>query len=727
LSLLSAINKSIINQRFNQTKRRITNLIRRSFVRLKDTRRSSYSQRIFGYDIQRIISSGLSLNFVEEDLLAVSHNLSHRFNLLGSGWQKIEYNMVCEGFYGAKYTCQTLETNSNKFESLIARVSNPNKQISSRVRSLISKEYEPIDWHLDFKSGYRWSEQTWYRDIKYGTLPGVDVKLPWELSRMQHLIDMAAVFSNSKNNKLRTEFCDQILDWIAANPPRFGVNWSCTMDVAIRVANWVIAYDLFRSSGAEFEKPFKEVFLASLHDHGMHIVQNLEWAENHRSNHYLSNIAGLLILSIYLPSDNSTDTWLAFCIQELEKETGRQFLEDGSNFEASTNYHRLCSEMIAVCAVFLEALSKDRISALCFANSKHMPYKPGLKNDTVERLIGQYDRNGRLLSDDFYKQVYLAAQFTKDLTKQDGTVPQIGDNDSGRFIRVGGWKQKNILNSTRQQQVGVDPIIALEQDHLNHHQSIVWTNILFNIKQHEDIAVIEPVVEKLARAILPSGSKLQVFPFQSQFAKRDSIAPELDFQEIVAGLKSKHCVSCSYVSELDLFKEARYISYPKFGVYIVRSAYIHLTIRCGSAMNDSCGIHAHEDQLSFEFMENGKNIVVDPGSFVYSPSIEKRNQYRSAEAHCVPAIQGRHDNSKKSIFSSPLINRGECHYFGKEGFVGKINIAGGQIIRTFFFHDSAIEIQDYYDCNGVEKLNATDLFKPELTLPFSPGYGLQNL
>ena len=52
-------------------------------------------------------------------------------------------------------------------------------------------DYEPIDWQLDFKSGYRWSDWTWYRVIRCGNIRGADVKVPWELGRLQHLPQLA--------------------------------------------------------------------------------------------------------------------------------------------------------------------------------------------------------------------------------------------------------------------------------------------------------------------------------------------------------------------------------------------------------------------------------------------------------------------------------------------------------------------------------------------------------
>jgi len=88
---------------------------------------------------------------------------------------------------------------------------------------------QPIDWHCDFKSGYMWSPKTFYRNIRYGQIEGVDVKVPWELSRFQHLNILGQAYILTKNKKYAEEFANQISDWIDNNPIGFGVNWKCTM------------------------------------------------------------------------------------------------------------------------------------------------------------------------------------------------------------------------------------------------------------------------------------------------------------------------------------------------------------------------------------------------------------------------------------------------------------------------------------------------------------------
>ena len=103
------------------------------------------------------------------------------------------------------------------------------------------------------------------------------------------------------------------------------------MDVAIRAANWLVAHDLFRSAGAGFDEPFERVFQRSVFEHALHIVNNLEWSEILRANHYLADIAGLAFVAAYLPCTRQTDAWLALAVRQLIDE--RQEIYDINNTE----------------------------------------------------------------------------------------------------------------------------------------------------------------------------------------------------------------------------------------------------------------------------------------------------------------------------------------------------------------------------------------------------------
>src|SRR5688500_6785364 len=98
----------------------------------------------------------------------------------------------------------------------------------------------PINWHLDFISQMEYPPDKYYKDIKPAKYPGGhDIKVPWELSRCQHLAWLGQAYWFSGDEKYAEEFVDEVNDWIEKNPPRLGVNWVTAMDVAIRAVNWL--------------------------------------------------------------------------------------------------------------------------------------------------------------------------------------------------------------------------------------------------------------------------------------------------------------------------------------------------------------------------------------------------------------------------------------------------------------------------------------------------------
>ena len=346
---------------------------------------------------------------------------SHRFDLLGSGWVKNTYDSKSLGLEGYKYI-MNVEFN---LEELLRP---PHVKRAKEIWKLIDKDYVPIDWQKDYKSGYRWSAKDWYKDTRkvIGKVLGADIKVPWELARMQHLPQLAVFSLVCPEYKERAikEFKNQVLDFIAVNPPYMGVNWACTMDVAIRATNMLIAYDMFCQLDEYriLTGEFKKIFAGSIYEHGKFVVNNLEWSEWLTSNHYLANIAGLLFIGAYLDKED----WISFAYHEIVEETGKQFYEDGGNFESSTSYHRLSGEMVVYSTALILRLLKD-------GKIKKIDYNIFGRKLRVKKL---YDESVKFLPQWFIDRLYKIGRFTVDITKPNGEIPQIGDNDSGRFIKL---------------------------------------------------------------------------------------------------------------------------------------------------------------------------------------------------------------------------------------------------------------------------------------------------
>ncbi|MFH1539288.1 MAG: hypothetical protein ABIH66_10045, partial [bacterium] len=108
--------------------------------------------------------------------VAAEGYLSHRFDLLGSGWVRVRHGMRCRGLEGHRYDPGPEVRADRDGRWLENRINRSNLAESVRIWSMVEGEYVPIDWHLDFKSGCRWPESTWSPDVEYGKVPGADVK-----------------------------------------------------------------------------------------------------------------------------------------------------------------------------------------------------------------------------------------------------------------------------------------------------------------------------------------------------------------------------------------------------------------------------------------------------------------------------------------------------------------------------------------------------------------------
>lgn len=141
------------------------------------------------------------VNFNVSDNPAILNYIAHKFDLLGSGWVRNHYGMQALGVEGHVYAMQP----QGGFD-LKKLINAENLKESQEIWALIDQpDYQPIDWQLDFKSGYRWSGKDHVSKVLYAHKGGVDIKVPWELSRLQHLPQLALAGYQEKWKKPKSK------------------------------------------------------------------------------------------------------------------------------------------------------------------------------------------------------------------------------------------------------------------------------------------------------------------------------------------------------------------------------------------------------------------------------------------------------------------------------------------------------------------------------------------
>lgn len=715
--------------------------LRSSIWRVRDRFLTSYSpsslsiENLFLDGIREFLPGVIRNNNIEQ-IKELSHLfLQHCFDLLGSGWVKVNYGMKCRGMHGYFYPMSypvMFDLNGNWLKS---RINSSNWKESKRIWSLINDPvYSPIDWQLDFKSGYRWKETVWYKDIRYGHRPGVDIKIPWELSRMQHLPQLAWAYGLASQGEVGfeapeiylKEFRNQILDFIALNPPRWGVNWASSMDVAIRAVNWLISYDLFCNFGATLDKEFVEVFSQSIYEHGLHIINNLEWSPAFRNNHYLANVIGLLYIASYLPCNSQTNYWLVYATRELIEEVEYQFNPDGSNFEASTCYHRLSAEMVVYATALIAGLPKAKKRII--DDLGNLPvWHPVFLKGKLKPINGEQTQSlENSIPKKHLEKLEKMAEFTIHLTKPDGSIHQIGDNDSGRFVKLFPTMKSMKLQEVKlnfKNLIDYDEYLDNDkywvEDFLDHRHLIAAIQGLF---KRDDFAEFLGDDWK--------NETLLIQLFSKNFCARPSTIANRRKQDIVGDYEIwlnyrkyfKTSDSLTTVTKFilpdDLTKYLETIAFADFGVYIFRAPNFYMAIRCGSVGQRGKGGHAHNDQLSLELYAGDCLQIIDPGSYIYTPLPEIRNRYRSVKAHFAPRFGDEEPGDiKKGVFILGGNPKPKVYYFGPNGFLGSHEGFGFPVFRHVQINSSELIITDFSMENSIRSSRPADLL-------FSPAYGV---
>lgn len=256
-----------------------------------------------------------------------------------------------------------------------------------------------IDWHKDYKTGLSWPVE-YFRNLDYlnPDRPS-DVKLPWELSRMQWLIPAGQAYLLTGDERYAAGVRDVLKQWFDANPYSHGVNFGVTMEVALRILTWTWFFHVFARSESWSVPEFRQRFLRTLFLHAVFTEKHLEKGDIN-GNHYTANAAGLVFAGLFFRRGKDAQRWLNAGWRILCDELPRQVFTDGVDFEASVAYHRLVLELFLLPALY--------------------------------RM-----RAGLDVSPQYRDRIAKMASFTAAYSRPDGTSPLWGDADDGRALPFG--------------------------------------------------------------------------------------------------------------------------------------------------------------------------------------------------------------------------------------------------------------------------------------------------
>ena len=346
-----------------------------------------------------------------------------------------------------------------------------------------------------------------------------DVKIIWEINRLQFLPLMAVDFLKTKDTKILNRITSIIKEWDSKNPYDVGINWYSNLEVAIRsislLLTHILLYDHIKSKEIE-ELIFK---------HGYHVYKDINYTEKCiPNNHLIGEATALYILGNIFESPESKkwiDKSKTILIDYLE-----HLRDDGTYKEASLSYHRFVLQIYLLVYLF----------AIKFQDNF-------IENPLTNKLVKAYI-------------------FLKSIEKPDGSFPQFGDWDEGVYYKL----------------------------------------------NNEPIGNYKYFVDTLGYIVGNNDEKnLEV--------------------EILEQLFGNIKIGESYKNNFSDFNNVyRLFEIGKYGVYKDNNIYLFIN-------NQEQIFHSHADGLSIELSLNGKNILIDSGTYNYNLDKELRQYFRSTRAH----------------------------------------------------------------------------------------------
>ena len=211
----------------------------------------------------------------------------------------------------------------------------------------------PPHWNRDPKTGVdapmRFGKLLDYRDPRQVG----DIKYLWEINRHLHLVTLAQAYAISGDEKYFNVIRVHLESWFTTCPYGAGVNWSSALEVAIRLINWSVTWQLLGGADSPvFDTVdgtrLRQRWLASIYQHA-HFVRHHFSRHSSANNHLIGEAAGLFIAALTWPHWPRMTVWRDAAKKRLEHEALLQNAPDGVNREQAVSYQQFVLDLLLLC------------------------------------------------------------------------------------------------------------------------------------------------------------------------------------------------------------------------------------------------------------------------------------------------------------------------------------------------------------------------------------------
>jgi hypothetical protein len=209
------------------------------------------------------------------------------------------------------------------------------------TRNIITGEQAPLSFGMTLD----------YRDA------GIvgDIKYIWVPNRHLQFVTLAQAYFLSENGKYLDGIARQLRAWIEQSPYLLGPNWTSSLELALRLINWSLVWQLI---GGAHSPMFRDDRGIELRDSWLEVIyQHCHFIRGHFShhssanNHLIGEAAGLFVATTTWPFWKQFRKWQHTAKDVLTREMLLQNAKDGVNREQAIFYAQFVLDFFLTAAL----------------------------------------------------------------------------------------------------------------------------------------------------------------------------------------------------------------------------------------------------------------------------------------------------------------------------------------------------------------------------------------
>jgi hypothetical protein len=336
---------------------------------------------------------------------------------------------------------------------------------------------DEIDWHFEPITQRRIPAIHWSRLDYLDAAVAGDKKIVWELNRHQYFAILSQAYWLTADERYARGFVAHIESWMDQNPPKLGINWASSLEIAFRSISWLWALYFFKDSPALLPSTFIRI-LKFLYLNARHIETYLSTYFS-PNTHLTGEALGLFYLGTLFPEFKDANRWKKKGNDILLGELSRHVRPDGVYFEQSSYYHRYTVDFYTHYLILMQETGNP---------------VPEIVRKALSSMLDHL--------------MYI--------TRPDGKTPLFGDDDGGRLVKLDQRAANDFRNT-----LAVGAVLFERPDYKfvagDASESVLWVLGPKGLETFKSIKAREP--QELSKA----------FPDGGYYALRDSWAATANY------------------------------------------------------------------------------------------------------------------------------------------------------------------------------------------------------